>query len=69
MPEPVELVSPREELPGCAVEVHSDVVGLFATQDFDRRPITFKGLQSGDNYVFRIRASKQGLRRPLQVNR
>ena len=69
MPEPIRLLDETQTLPGCAVEIDTDVVGFFPTRNFTRQPIRFVGLQSGTVYELRVRASPQGIRQPLQITR
>ncbi len=68
-PEPIELLDDNQTLPGCAVEIDSDVVGFFPTRDFNRRPIKFRGLETRIVYELRIRASDSGIEEPLQILR
>lgn len=69
MPEPIKLLNDAQVLPGCAVEIDTDVIGFFPTRTFAREPILFVGLQSGTVYELRVRASPAGIRQPLQITR
>ena len=69
MPEPIRLESASQTLPGCAVEIDTDVVGFYPTKAFARKPIRFVGLNSGTVYELRVRASPEGIRQPLQITR
>lgn len=69
MPEPIKLLDDAQVLPGCAVEIDTDVIGFFPTRTFAREPIKFVGLQSGTVYELRVRASPAGIRQPLQITR
>ncbi|ASJ70541.1 hypothetical protein [Granulosicoccus antarcticus] len=69
MPEPIRLLDDSQTLPGCAVEIDTDVVGFFPVQTFARKSIKFVGLQSGTVYELRVRASPEGIRQPLQITR
>lgn len=69
MPEPIKLLNDAQTLPGCAVEIDTDVIGFFPTHTFSRKPISFVGLQSGTVYELRVRASPEGIRQPLQITR
>lgn len=69
MPEPIRLESESQTLPGCAVEIDTDVVGFYPTQTFTRKPIRFVGLRSGTVYELQVRASPEGIRQPLQITR
>jgi len=69
MPEPIKLLDDTQTLPGCAVEIDTDVIGFFPTHTFARKSISFVGLQSGTVYELRVRASAQGFRQPLQITR
>ena len=69
MPEPIRLENESQTLPGCAVEIDTDVVGFYPTQTFARKPIRFVGLRSGTVYELRVRASPEGIRQPLQITR
>lgn len=69
MPEPIRLLDSNQTLPGCAVEIDTDVIGFFPTRNFVREPIRFVGLQSGSVYELRVRASPEGIRQPLQILR
>jgi hypothetical protein len=69
MPEPIRLLDDAQSLPGCAVEIDTDVVGFFPTRTFTRRPIRFTGLDSGTVYELRVRASPSGILQPLQISR
>lgn len=69
MPETIRLLDDTQTLPGCAVEIDTDVVGFFPTTSFARKPIRFVGLQSGTVYELRVRASPEGIRQPLQITR
>lgn len=69
MPEPIKLLNQAQILPGCAVEIDTDVVGFFPTHTFTRTPIRFKGLATGTIYELRVRASAAGIIEPLQITR
>ena len=69
MPEPIRLENESQTLPGCAVEIDTDVVGFYPTQTFARKSIKFVGLRSGTVYELRVRASPDGIRQPLQITR
>lgn len=69
MPEPISLLNDGQRLPGCAVAIEHDVVGFFATRDFDREAIRFVGLDSGTVYEFQVRASPEGFEQTLQIAR
>ncbi len=69
MPEPIRLENESQTLPGCAVEIDTDVVGFYPTKTFPRKPIRFVGLSTGTVYELRVRASPDGMRQPLQITR
>lgn len=69
MPEPIRLENESQTLPGCAVEIDTDVVGFYPTKVFARMPIRFVGLSSGTVYELKVRASPEGIRQPLQITR
>lgn len=69
MPEPIRFEDESQTLPGCAVEIDTDVVGFFPVQSFPRKPIRFVGLTTGTVYELRVRASPQGMRQPLRITR
>ncbi len=69
MPEPIRLENESQTLPGCAVEIDTDVVGFYPTKTFARKSIRFVGLSSGTVYELRVRASPEGIRQPLQITR
>ena len=69
MPERIRLENDSQTLPGCAVEIDTDVVGFYPTQAFARKPIRFVGLSTGTIYELRVRASPDGIRQPLQITR
>lgn len=69
MPEPIRLLDETQSLPGCAVEIDTDVVGFFPTHSFDREPIRFVGERSGTVYELRVRASPNGVLETLQIAR
>lgn len=69
MPEPIRLQDDSQVLPGCAVQIDTDVVGFFPTETFARQSIKFVGLETGTVYDLRVRASPDGIRQPLQITR
>jgi len=71
MPEPVQRTDPLEALPGCEVVVDVEVVGFYPRGAFDWHTIRFTGLNSGDIYELRVRASPapDGQVQPIQINR
>lgn len=69
MPEPIGLLDNGQSLPGCAVEIDTDVIGFYPTRSFKRTPIKFVGLDTGKIYELRVRASPEGMRQPLQITR
>lgn len=69
MPEPIELKAGQSSLPGCDVEIDSDVIGFYPTRSFKRQSIKFVGLESGAVYELKVRSSTAGIRQPLQISR
>lgn len=67
MPEPIQPLDQDQFLPNCAVEINNDVIGFYPTATFPRKPIKFKGLNTGKIYELRVRASPLGMRQPLQI--
>lgn len=68
-PEPIEFRDDEQTLPGCAIVINSDVVGFFPTTDFKRTRIQFRGLETGNIYELRVRATDNGMLEPLQISR
>lgn len=69
MPEDVTLEGEQSSLPGCEIIVEGNLVGFYPTSVFDRQPIRFVGSRTADIYELRVRASSDGIRQPLQINR
>lgn len=69
MPEVIRLENPDQLLPGCEIYIDTDVIGFYPTQEFQRKPVRFVGVDSGTIYELRVRASASGMRQPLQVMR
>ncbi|MFK7854298.1 MAG: hypothetical protein AB8B79_09310 [Granulosicoccus sp.] len=69
MPEPIELKAGQSNLPGCDIEIDSDVIGFYPTRSFKRQSVEFIGLESGTVYVLKVRSSTTGIRQPLQISR
>lgn len=69
MPEPVTLQGNPDQMPGVELAFERAVVGFFATRTFDRREVSFIGVESGVEYRLQIRASENGIVEPLEIVR
>lgn len=69
MPEPVEKQDPTNQLPGSEILINDNIVAFYPTETFSRRAIIFVGKETGTLYELRIRASTQGMRQPMRINR
>lgn len=69
MPEPVKLQDSEQKLPGSEILINDSIVAFYPTRTFTRRSIVFVGQETGTLYDLRIRASTQGMRQPMRINR
>ncbi len=66
MPEPVSLTS-RARIAGLDVEIDTEVVILSPGDHFKNTSLTFRGLQSGNDYHVEVRSSTMGSRKPVRL--
>lgn len=69
MPEPVKQRDSAQQLPGSEILIDDNIVAFYPTITFSRRSVVFVGLETGTLYDLRIRASTQGMRKPMRINR
>ncbi len=69
MPEPVELRDADQTLPDSEIVVTDNIIAFYPTSTFARVPLLFTGLETGTQYDLRVRASTEGMRQPLRINR
>lgn len=69
LPEPVALRNPNQNLPGCEIIINDNIVAFYPTRTYARQSVEFIGLETGNIYDLRIRASTKGMRQPMRVNR
>ena len=67
MPEPVRLSDTDRQSSGYEADISDDVVRFYPLSHFDRETIRLTGLDTGTEYVLRVRASAFGIRQPLQI--
>ncbi len=67
MPEPVRLSDIDHQSSGYDADINGDVVRFYPLSHFDRESIRLTGLDTGTEYVLRVRASAFGIRQPLQI--
>lgn len=67
MPEPVRLSDTDHQSSGYEADISEDIVRLYPLSHFDRETIRLTGLDTGTEYVLRVRASAFGIRQPLQI--
>lgn len=67
MPEPVRLSETDHQSSGYEADISDAVVRFYPLNHFDRETIRLTGLNTGTEYVLRVRASAFGIRQPLQI--
>ena len=68
-PEPVLQSDETQTLPGTEIIVDGNIVAFYPTITFSRSPVVFVGLETGTVYDVRVRASTEGIRQPMRINR
>ena len=68
-PEPVVQSDETQTLPGTEIIVDGNIVAFYPTITFNRSPVVFVGLETGTVYDVRVRASTEGIRQPMRINR
>jgi len=69
MPEKVELRDGEQHLPDFEIKIEDHVIAFYPIEIFTRRPVFFIGKETGTIYELRVRASTEGIRQPLKINR
>ena len=69
LPEAVVQSDEKQTLPGTEIVIDGDVVAFYPTITFKRESVLFVGLDTGTVYDFRVRASTEGIRQPMRINR
>ena len=69
LPEPVVLSDETQTLPGTEIIIDGNIVAFYPTNTFDRTPVIFVGLDTGTVYELQVRASTEGIRQPMRINR
>ncbi|ASJ76636.1 hypothetical protein [Granulosicoccus antarcticus] len=67
MPEPVRLSNEEHKSAGYELDISEDVVRFYPKNHFDRESIRLTGLNTGTQFLLRVRSSAYGIRQPLQV--
>lgn len=69
LPEAVVPSDEQQTLPGTEIFIDGNIVAFYPTITFPRLPVIFVGLDTGTVYDLRIRASTEGIRQPMRVNK
>jgi len=69
LPEPVRLADPEALLPGCDIDVDTEVVAFSPAKHFKWHVIEFIGESSGTRYVLRVHSSETGYRIPISITK
>ena len=69
LPEAVVQRDEKQTLPGTEIVIDGDIVAFYPTITFERESVVFVGLDSGTEYDLKVRASTEGIRQPMRVNR
>ena len=69
LPEAVVQSDETQTLPGTEIVIDGDIVAFYPTITFKRVSVVFVGLDTGTVYDLRVRASTEGIRQPMRINR
>ena len=68
-PEPVVASDEKQTLPGTEIVIDGNIVAFYPTISFGRSAVVFVGVETGTVYDVGIRASTEGIRQPMRINR